>query len=441
MGLKVCKFGGSSLASSQQIRKAINIIQSDDDRRIVVPSAPGKRDDSDTKITDHLYACHVAAASVESFDEPFQKISERFRELAAELGSSLDLDTHLDRLADELPKQTSPDYAASRGEYLNGLLIADVLGYTFIDPATCIRFDNEGRFDKDTTNTLLTEALEKTERAVIPGFFGATASGQIKTFSRGGSDITGSIVARAAQADVYENWSDVNGLLITDPRIVPHAKEVEFITYRELRELSYMGAVVMHEEAVFPVREAGIPVNIRNTNSPEHVGTMILPLEQAPPAVPGSIAGVTGRKDFTVIMIEKAMMNSEIGFGMKVLQVLANHDVSFEHIPSGIDTMSIVVADDEVEGKLDDIIADLKTAVEPDTIDVNPEMALLATVGRGMSQTLGMSAKLFTALSEAGVNIRMIDQGSSELNIIVGIAVEDFETAIKAVYNAFVPNS
>jgi len=437
MGVKVCKFGGSSLADASQFRKVARIIQADEGRRYVVPSAPGKRTKEDQKITDLLYLCHASAAQDVPFDQTFNRIAERFAGIVADLGLSLDLSPHLDEIKQKIAGGASVDYTASRGEYLNGLIMADLLGYAFIDPAIVIHFNANGRFDPETTQQTISKALAEHERAVVPGFFGSMPDGTIKTFSRGGSDITGAIVARGCGAAVYENWTDVSGLLMADPRIIDSPKPIETVTYAELRELAYMGATVLHDEAIFPVRQAGIPVNIRNTNAPDERGSMIVS-EAAPVTTKGSITGIAGRKDFTVLAVEKSLMNAEVGFGRRLLSVLENNGVSFEHMPSGIDTMSLVIADAALDGKLDDVLNQIRVDCKPDKVEAQPHMALIATVGRGMAHTPGMAARLFTALADANVNIRMIDQGSSELNIIVGVDAGDFETAVRAIYNTFV---
>jgi aspartate kinase len=436
MGIKVCKFGGTSLADADQIRKVQAIIESDPDRRYIVPSAPGKRSDKDQKVTDLLYLCHGHAKSGVAIDEVFNLIAARYRGIIAALGLSLNLDAELDEVRAQLLAGASEDYAASRGEYLNGFIIADLLGYEFIDPAAVIAFNDKGRFDADKTQQLMSQRLAKVERGVIPGFFGAKPDGTIKTFSRGGSDITGAIVARGANASVYENWTDVSGLLMTDPRIVKDPKPIKVVTYRELRELAYMGASVLHDEAIFPVRQAGIPVNIRNTNFPDHPGSTIVP-EADPITHKGTITGIAGRKDFTVIAVEKTLMNLEIGFGRRLLNVLETNGISYEHTPSGIDTMSVVVADKELNGKLDKVLEEIHVECHPDVLEVYPNMALIATVGRGMAYTPGIAAKVFTALADASVNIRMIDQGSSEINIIIGVDSHDFEKAVRAIYDTF----
>ncbi len=439
MSTKVCKFGGTSLANADQIRKVKAIVESDPQRRYVVVSAPGKRSADDQKITDLLYLCHEHARQRLPFDEVFERIADRYRQIITDLGLSLDIDPQLEAakqgITDTAPK--GADFAASRGESLNAPIIAALLGYTFVDAAQLICFNTSGRFDAEKTQGKTREYLSQIDRAVIPGFYGTTPDGRVKTFSRGGSDVTGAIVARGVAAEVYENWTDVSGLLMTDPRIVDNPKAIDTITYRELRELAYMGASVLHDEAIFPVRAAGIPVNIRNTNRPTDAGTMIVS-EAQPVTHLGTISGIAGRKNFTVIAIEKTLMNQELGFGRKVLGTLESNGISFEHTPSGIDTMSVVVEDRQLEDKLDKTLEDLRRVCEPDALEVHPHMALIATVGRGMAHTPGIAAKLFAALAAAKVNIRMIDQGSSEINIIVGVETQDFEKAVRAIYNAFI---
>jgi aspartate kinase len=440
MGLIVCKFGGTSLADAEQFRKVKAIVEADPQRRYVVPSAPGKRTPDDRKITDLLYLCHAHAEQQISFDDVFELIAERYWQIIADLDLDLDLKEELRRVKRQIATGQSADYAASRGEYLNGQVLAKLLGCAFVDAAEVIHFTAEGRLDRRATRDMLRSRLQGIDRAVIPGFYGSLPDGSIKTFSRGGSDISGALVAAGMGAEVYENWTDVSGLLMADPRIVEKPRKIDVLTYRELRELAYMGANVLHDEAIFPVRDAGIPVNLRNTNAPDEAGTMIVK-EAGPITQRGTISGVAGRKDFTVIAIEKALMNAEVGFGRKVLGVLEQNGVSYEHMPSGIDTLSVVVADAAVKGKLDTLVEQLQRAVDADTIEVHPDMALVATVGRGMAHTPGMAAKLFAALAGAEVNVRMIDQGSSELNIIVGVEAGEFERAIRAVYQAFVPAS
>lgn len=436
MGIRVCKFGGSSVADAGQMRKVRAIVESDDERRFVVPSAPGKRSRDDIKITDMLYKTHRAAAAGESIDPLFDPIAERYHKIVADLGLDFDLDAQLAEVHDQIRDGAGPDYAASRGEYLSGVVLAKLLDRPLVDPATMIRFSAEGRFLADETQKAVSERLGREESGIVPGFYGALPDGSIKTFSRGGSDVTGAIVARGVGASVYENWTDVSGLLMTDPRIVDSPRAIDELTYRELRELAYMGATVLHDEAIFPVREAGIPVHIKNTNAPDEPGTRITRGGfDLPPA--GRITGIAGRKDFTIIALEKTLMNAEIGFGRRLLGVLEAFDVSWEHLPSGIDTLSIVLKTDAVEGRLEEILRAIDAECAPDALEVNTGIALIATVGRGMSHVPGTAACLFGALAEAGINIRMIDQGSSELNIIVGVENEDFEKTVRVIYEAF----
>jgi aspartate kinase len=437
MGIKVAKFGGTSLADASQIRKVKAIVEADKERRYVVPSAPGKRTPEDRKITDLLYLCHANASQQVPFEEVFDIIADRYLQIVADLQIGLDMKPHLKEVHRKIAAGASADYTASRGEYLNSLIVADLLGYDFVDAAEVIFFDDRGRFDSERTQAVLSKRLAQHERAVVPGFYGSLPNGQIKTFSRGGSDISGAIVARGAAADVYENWTDVSGLLMADPRIVKDARSMEVVTYGELRELAYMGASVLHDEAVFPVRQAGIPVNIRNTNRPDDPGTRIVK-DASPVTEKGTITGIAGKKDFTVIAVEKAMMNQELGFARRLLSVLEVNGVSFEHMPSGIDTLSVVIAEKELDGRIEKILSEIQTECQPDSINVSRGMALIATVGRGMAYTPGISARIFAALGQANINIRMIDQGSSEINIIVGVGNDDFERTVQAIYKAFV---
>ncbi|QGU94882.1 aspartate kinase [Clostridium bovifaecis] len=434
--LVVAKFGGSSLANAEQFRKVKSIVLDDKRRRYVVPSAPGKRCKDDYKITDLFYLCHAHVQHKISFDDVFKIIEERYKEIVKELELSIDIDAHLKEVRKQISQGASADYTASRGEYLNGLILADFLNYDFIDAADIILFDKYGCFDSEATKKAVSSKLGHIEKAVIPGFYGAMPDGNIKTFSRGGSDISGAIVARDTEAGLYENWTDVSGFLMADPRIVDNPKPIERITYNELRELAYMGATVLHEEAIFPAREGGIPINIKNTNAPQDKGTIIMDNLEGEENL-GTITGIAGRKDFTVIAIEKAFMNAEIGFGRRILSVLEAYGVSFEHMPSGIDTLSIVIDDSQLDHKLDKILEEIKRQCNPDSIHVIPSMALIATVGRGMAKTVGTSQKIFSALAKNDINIRMIDQGSSEINIIIGVETKDFEKAIQAIYKAF----
>ena len=433
---KVVKFGGSSLASAEQFQKVANIIHSDDNRRYVVPSAPGKRFSDDTKVTDMLYACYHLAEADKDFKKELSAIAERYQEIIDGLSLTLSLKDEFKTIEKNFKEKAGENYAASRGEYLNGIIMAAYLGYEFVDAAEVIRFKDNGDFDAEVTNEILGQRLAGIERAVIPGFYGSYADGKVKTFSRGGSDVTGSIVARAVKADVYENWTDVSGFLIADPRIIENPEAIETITYRELRELSYMGASVLHEDAIFPVRREGIPINIRNTNKPEDEGTWIV--ESTCQKSKYVITGVAGKKGFCSVNIEKAMMNSEIGFGRKVLQAFEDYGISFEHVPSGIDTMTVFVHQDEFIDKEQKVVSAIHRLADPDAIDIEADLALIAVVGRGMKSTRGTAGRIFSALAHANVNVKMIDQGSSELNIIIGVANEDFETAIKAIYDIFV---
>lgn len=434
--IKVVKFGGSSLASATQFSKVGKIIKADPERKFVVPSAPGKRNDKDTKVTDMLYACYALAKEDKSFSSALKKIKDRYESIINGLHMKLSLDEEFKTIEKNFAEKAGEDYAASRGEYLNGIIMANYLGYEFVDPADAIRFDVDGNFMPEETDKLLKKRLKGVERAVVPGFYGAKADGTIKTFSRGGSDITGSIVSRAVHATSYENWTDVSGFLIADPRIIKNPKGIEAITYKELRELSYMGASVLHEDAIFPVRKEGIPINIRNTNAPEEKGTLIVEGTCRKPKY--TITGIAGKRGFASITIEKAMMNSEVGFGRKVLGVFEDEGISFEHMPSGIDTMTIFVHQDEFEEHEQKVLAGIHRAVNPDDIELESDLALIAVVGRGMRQTRGTAGRIFSALAHAHVNVKMIDQGSSELNIIIGVREHDFEAAIKAIYDIFV---
>ncbi len=433
---KVVKFGGSSLASAEQIKKAGNIIKAEDSRRFVIPSAPGKRDNNDVKVTDMLYQCYGLAEQDQDFMVVLAQIKARYNGIIEGLGLTLSLEDEFAIIKKNFEAKAGSEYAASRGEYLNGIIMANYLGYEFIDAATVILFDEDGNFDAETTNTLVAEKLQDIDYAVIPGFYGAQANGHVKTFSRGGSDITGSIIARAMKVDVYENWTDVSGFLVADPRIVKNPESIDVITYKELRELSYMGATVLHDEAIFPVRKEGIPINIRNTNMPEHNGTLIVESTCKQPKF--VITGIAGKKGFASINIEKAMMNSEVGFCRKVLGVFEDNGISIEHMPSGIDTMTIFVHQDEFEDKEQSVLAGIHRDVHPDMVEMESDLALIAVVGRGMKSTRGTAGRIFSALSHANVNIKMIDQGSSELNIIIGVKEQDFTSAINAIYDIFV---
>ena len=434
--VKVVKFGGSSLASAAQFAKVGDIIRADESRRYVVPSAPGKRNAKDTKVTDMLYSCYALAEAEEDFKGALKKIKERYNSIINGLNLTLSLEDEFRTIRENFKKKAGSDYAASRGEFLNGIIMANYLGYEFIDAAEVIFFDENGNFDDYKTDKVMAERLSHVEKAVIPGFYGSDSNGNVKTFSRGGSDITGSIVSKAVHASVYENWTDVSGCLVADPRIVENAQPIKVITYRELRELSYMGASVLHEDAIFPVRKAGIPINIKNTNAPEEPGTMIV--ESTCQKADYTITGIAGKRGFVAVNIDKDMMNSEVGFCRKALEAFEENGISIEHMPSGIDTMTVFVHQEEFEGKEQQVISSIRRLVNPDIIDLEADLALIAVVGRGMKSTRGTAGRIFSALAHANINVKMIDQGSSELNIIIGVSNNDFENAIKAIYDIFV---
>ena len=433
---KVVKFGGSSLASAKQFKKVGDIIRADKSRRYVVPSAPGKRNKNDTKVTDMLYACYEAASTGASYGKLLSAIKERYEQIIDGLELNLNLDYEFKTIEENFIAKKGSDYAASRGEYLNGIIMSHYLGYEFIDAAEVIFFDENGTFLSEKTNEELSERLAHTERAVIPGFYGSNPDGTIHTFSRGGSDITGSIVARAIHADLYENWTDVSGFLVTDPRIVKDPEVISTITYRELRELSYMGATVLHEDSIFPLRQEGIPIHVLNTNAPQDPGTMIVENTCSKPKF--TITGIAGKKGFVAVNIDKDKMNSEVGFCRKALQAFEENGISIEHMPSGIDTMTVFVHQAEFEGKEQQVISSIRRLAHPDIIDLESDLALIAVVGRGMKSNRGTAGRIFSALAHANINVRMIDQGSSELNIIIGVSNDDFDKAIKAIYDIFV---
>ena len=434
MNTIVTKFGGSSLADSIHFKKVKNILESNPERKYIIPSAPGKSSFKDFKITDLLYLCHAHVKSGISLDDVFKLISERYKSIVDDLNLNLDLTSYLNIIKTDIENGASVDYTASRGEYLNGIILANYLNIDFIDAKDVIKFNKYGTLNIEETYVALKDKLSNHERAVIPGFYGSNEHGDIVTFSRGGSDITGALVAASINAKLYENWTDVSGFLMADPRIVNNPKKITTITYGELRELSYMGASVLHEEAVFPVRTSGIPINIRNTNEPENEGTLIVSNEIKHE---NTITGIAGKQNFTVLSIEKSMMNSELGFCRKILTILEQNGVSFENMPSGIDTVSVVISDSNLKNKTEIIVEEIKRACNPDSIVVYPNMALIATVGTGMAYTKGVASKIFTALAESDINIRMIDQGSSEINVLVGIENDDFEKGINAIYKAF----
>ncbi|NLL82592.1 MAG: aspartate kinase [Tissierellia bacterium] len=437
MEIKVLKFGGTSLADGSQFKKVANIVRSDIQRRYIVASAPGKRFNDDVKVTDMLYESFKLAKNNDNIDEIFQKIEDRFNMIIHELNLSFSLDNEFKKIKREILNHGTSDYISSRGEYLNAMILAEYLGFDFIDAAKVIFFNEDGSFDEDTTNKVLSNTLKNHEYAIIPGFYGSMPNGDIKTFSRGGSDITGSIVASTINASIYENWTDVSGMLMADPRIVDKPQVIDVISYRELRELSYMGATVIHEDAIFPVRKSAIPINIRNTNRPSDNGTMIVP-STLRKDTDKMITGVAGKTGFSSITIEKAMMNQELGFGRKVLEIFERHKISFQHLPTGIDTMSVIVDTPSLIDIADDISTEIYRYVKADKIKIVHGLAMIAIVGRNLLKTKDSAARLFTALYKADINIQMIDQGSSELNFIVGVADDDYPAAIKAIYDEFV---
>ena len=440
MSIKVVKFGGSSLADADKFRRVAEIIAADPDRRYVVPSAPGKRFSDDIKITDMLYQCYNLAreaSTKEEFETCYSNICARFQGIITDLGLDFDISGELGYIKNAILGRAGRDFAASRGEYLSGLILAKFIGFDFIDAENVILFKDNGTFDAEKTHEVLSNELARHERAIIPGFYGLMPNGTVKTFSRGGSDITGSIVSRAAGADLYENWTDVSGFMMADPRIIDNPRAIETVTYRELRELSYMGATVLHEDAIFPVRIAGIPINIRNTMRPGDDGTMIV-ASASDYDNKHIITGIAGRRGFSVFTVEDDLMNSQIGYGRRMLEVFEENGIAFEHMPTGIDTMSVIVATADIDPIREKLIASLNRTLKPDSITVDDGLALIAVVGRGMIKAKGTAAKVFSAVSNAGVNIRMIDQGSSELNIILGVEERDFEVTVKAIYDEFV---
>ncbi len=438
--IKVCKFGGTSMADGITMRRVAKIVESDPSRRYVVVSAPGKRFSGDSKITDLLYETDRCVRETGKCGEEFEKVRERFRAIVRELGLDFDVETLLRETKEEIEREKSTEFTASRGEYLSGRLMAELLGIPFLDAREYVKFDEGGRLLEERTFSLLASALKNNERAVLAGFYGADEQGKVRTFSRGGSDISGAVLARAAGADLYENWTDVSGFLACDPRVVDNPAPIRALSYRELRELSYMGANVLHSESIFPVREANIPIRIKNTFRPDDEGTEILPSSEYRFGEK-IVTGIAGKKDFTVVFVEKSLMNQEIGFARKILTVLERHAVSFEHMPTGIDTMSFVIDSNELrEGVLEAVLREIEEAVHPDQMRVFDDVALIAVVGHGMSRNVGTSARLFQAIARAGVNVRMIDQGSSELNIIVGVDNENYERTLRAVYEAFFPS-
>lgn len=437
--IKTAKFGGSSLSDAGQFQKVAAIVRGDPARRFVVVSAPGKRFSGDNKITDLLYRCAALAGRREDFSAPFGQIRDRYLSIERDLGLE---QAHMGPALDEIEAalrtgRASRDFVASRGEYLCARLMGAYLGAPMVDAAQLIRFKEDGTLDMERT-ACYCAPLKDLPLAVIPGFYGTMPDGSIRTFSRGGSDITGAIIARAVGASEYENWTDVDGFMMADPRIVPEARVMHAVSYTELRELSYMGASVLHEESIFPVREARIPIHVRNTNHPEAGGTWIvnegtLMKEHRH----GLVAGISGRKGFTMITLTKENLHKQVGFGYGLLKILDRHDISFESMPCGIDNLTVVLNDADIKGKMDQLYHEIRTELKPDTVEIASSIALIATVGHGMARTLGVAARLFTALSEAGVSSRIIDQSPKEMNLIVGVDQRDFEGAVRAIYRAF----
>lgn len=435
MGIKTAKFGGSSVADGIQLAKIKDIIEADKDRRYIVVSAPGKRFDGDSKITDLLFMCKAQADHNIPYEQLLQVITDRYSAIKYNLGVDVDLDSEYETILKKLGEGCSEDYIASRGEYLSAILVAAYLGYDFVDTEGLILFDSKGRLLPEETNEALSKELAKHERAVLPGFYGSDIkTGDIRILSRGGSDVTGSLVARAVGADMYENWTDVSGLLMADPRIVDNPKPIEYISYMELRELSYMGASVLHDEAVFPVRLAGIPINIRNTNAPEDPGSIITTENSYDNDK--LFSGIAGKQPFTVITVYKNMMNKEVGYVRRALTVLEDLGISFDHIPTGIDSLSVVIESAALEDNLEEVLKEFEQRLHPDEINVIPDIAMIAVVGMGLVRNIGVAARITQALADGGINIRMLNQGTSEINVIVGVESKDFKKATKAIYNA-----
>ena len=435
MGVKTVKFGGSSVADGIQLAKIKDIVEADKERRFIVVSAPGKRFDGDSKITDLLFMCKAQADHNIPYEQLLQVITDRYSAIKYNLGVDVDIDKEYEIIRKKLAEGCSEDYIASRGEYLSAILVAAYLGYDFVDTEGLILFDSKGRLLPEETNKALSKELKKHKKAVLPGFYGSDIkTGEIKILSRGGSDVTGSLVARAVNANMYENWTDVSGLLMADPRVVKNPKPIDKISYIELRELSYMGASVLHDEAVFPVRLAGIPINIRNTNSPEDPGTIIT--TESSYKNKKLFSGIAGKQPFTVISVYKNMMNKEVGFVRRALTVLEDMDISFDHIPTGIDSLSVVIESAALEDNLDEVLKEFEQRLHPDEIIVTPDIALIAVVGMGLVHNVGAAAKITKALADAKVNIRMINQGTSEINVIIGVESKNFKKATRAIYEA-----
>ncbi len=435
--MKVCKFGGTSMANASTIMRVVDVVLEDPSRQFIVVSAPGKRNSADVKVTDALYACFNEVKKTGNCNKTFATVAKRFRDIVSELDVDVDLEENLEVIKYGIETSTTADYAASRGEFLSAKILAAKLGFEFVDAHDFIKFNEKGELLLDYSLDRVKAKLSTLKNAVIPGFYGSDTKGKVHTFSRGGSDITGAIIARAMAVDVYENWTDVDGFLTADPRIVENPTTITCLSYKELRELSYMGAEVMHPESIFPVHSIGLPINIKNTFNPSHPGTMIVKTVEGA-EINNVVTGISGQKGFTIINIEKDMMNNEVGFVRRVLSILEYEGISFEHLPSGIDTMSLVVRDEQLGGKMQTILQKIRESVHADNIEIHSGLSLIAVVGHNMASRLGTAATVFTALADAHINIRMIDQGSSELNIIIGVDTFDYEKAINAIYYAFV---
>ncbi len=437
--LKVTKFGGSSMADAGQYRKVKDIITADKQRRVVIVSAAGKRFGNDHKLTDLLYLCYAHVQYGVACDPVFDMVTARYLEIRDELGLTMDLESEFAKLKQSLDaKCISQDELVSRGEYFSAKIMAAYLDFQFLDATQWVKFNMDGTVDKEESYAALKEKASLAKGVVTPGFYGVMPNGAIKTFSRGGSDITGALASAALDADVYENWTDVSGILMADPRIVTDPQPIPEVTYDELRELSYSGAQVLHEGTIFPVREKGIPLNIRNTNAPEDPGTMIKESFDTESDPNRFITGITGKKDFTIISLSKRGMGNEVGVLRKVLSVLERHNISVDYVPNGIDNVSVVVPSSSVADCLYTVLSEIQRDVKPDTLQVHDKIAVVAAVGRRMASRPGISGKVFGALGEAGVNIRMINQGPDELNIIFGVENKDFSEAIRVLYNSFV---
>lgn len=433
--VKVAKFGGSSVASAEQFKKVKNIVGLDDARRFVVVSAVGKANKEDNKVTDLLYLCYAHTKYNINFDNIFKMIEDKFIAIKKELCLTFDIEGELVKLKSEINKGIDEEYLVSRGEYLTGLLMAEYLGYHFVDAKDLIFYNHQGEIDFEKTQAAFDEIVKEHDRVLIPGFYGSRPSGEIKIMTRGGGDVSGAIVANIADAEVYENWTDVSGILMADPRIIDNPNEIKVISYTELRELSYMGASVLHEEAIFPVRDKDIPIQIRNTNDPQAEGTIIsdnkhLECKQV-------VTGIAGKRDFSIITIKKRHMANEVGLIGKALKIFEDFNVSIEHIPSGIDSFSVVVETSNVRPFIHELVAKIKSVIKADEVNVTHEISLIATVGEGMKNSKGLSGRLFKALGEAGVNIALISQTNDEINIIVGVHNSDYDKTINTIYNEF----